>query len=64
VASALWNFAYDAGMGLGAVFFGLLSAGTGYVVAFAATGALMTTALVPAWYDHRMSRPPAPGPKP
>ncbi|MEU6028392.1 MFS transporter [Streptomyces tauricus] len=62
VASALWNFAYDAGMGLGAVFFGLLSAGTGYSVAFAATGALMTAALVPAWLDHRMSRPPPDSP--
>ncbi|PSM39850.1 MFS transporter [Streptomyces dioscori] len=62
VASALWNFAYDAGMGLGAVLFGLLSAGTGYAVAFAATGALMTAALVPAWYDHRLSHRPTPTP--
>ncbi|MFD6287023.1 MFS transporter [Streptomyces sp. NPDC060205] len=63
VASALWNFAYDAGMGLGAVFFGLLHAGTSYSVAFATTGALMTAALVPAWYDHRLSRPRASTPR-
>ena len=28
--SALWNLSYDAGMGLGAVGFGLLAGGTGY----------------------------------
>ncbi|WP_307787202.1 MFS transporter [Streptomyces musisoli] len=47
--SALWNFAYDAGMGIGAVAFGWLAAGTGYPWAFALTGAAMLTSVVPAW---------------
>lgn len=51
--SALWNLAYDAGMGVGAVAFGRLAAGTGYSWAFVLTGAAMLTAVVPAWGDHR-----------
>ncbi|MFI9318421.1 MFS transporter [Kitasatospora aureofaciens] len=51
--SALWNFAYDAGMGAGAVAFGWLAAGTGYPWAFTLTGTVMLTAVVPAWRDHR-----------
>ncbi|MCZ0978619.1 hypothetical protein O1L60_03600 [Streptomyces diastatochromogenes] len=51
--SALWNFAFDAGMGVGAVGFGLLAARTGYPAAFALTAALMLTALVPARRDRR-----------
>ncbi|MFE9558260.1 MFS transporter [Streptomyces sp. NPDC006703] len=51
--SALWNFAYDAGMGTGAMAFGWLAAGTGYPWAFALTGAAMLTALAPAWHDRR-----------
>ncbi|MFI9723705.1 MFS transporter [Streptomyces sp. NPDC052396] len=51
--SALWNFAYDAGMGAGAVAFGWLAAGTGYPWAFALTGTAMLTAVVPAWLDRR-----------
>ncbi|MGW0766076.1 MFS transporter [Streptomyces sp. NPDC002676] len=51
--SALWNFAYDAGMGAGAVAFGWLAAGTGYPWAFALTGAAMLTALAPARRDRR-----------
>jgi MFS family permease len=50
--SALWNLAYDAGMGLGAAGFGLLAAQSGYPGAFALTGALMLVALVPAWRDR------------
>ncbi|MGO1075355.1 MFS transporter [Inquilinus sp. CA228] len=52
-ASALWNLAYDAGYGLGAVAFGLLAACTGYAAAFALTAALVAAALVPAWRDAR-----------
>jgi predicted MFS family arabinose efflux permease len=51
--SALWNLAYDAGMGLGAAGYGVLAAQTGYPVAFALTGVLMLAALVPAWRDQR-----------
>lgn len=52
--SALWNFAYDGGMGIGAVAFGALATRTGYPLAFVLTAALMLTALAPAWHD----RPP------
>jgi MFS family permease len=50
--SALWNTAYDAGMGVGATGFGLLAAGTGHSAAFALTAVLMLAALVPAARDH------------
>ncbi|MFE7515551.1 MFS transporter [Streptomyces sp. NPDC057540] len=50
--SALWNFAFDAGMGAGAVGFGILAARTGYPAAFALTAAVMLTAAVPAWRDR------------
>ncbi|MDI2125646.1 MFS transporter [Yinghuangia seranimata] len=56
--SALWNFAYDAGMGAGALAFGWVAGGTGYPWAFALTGLAMLAALGPAWRDRRD------GPKP
>lgn len=43
--SALWNLAYDGGMGAGAVGFGLLAGRTGYPLAFAVTAAVMLTVL-------------------
>jgi MFS family permease len=46
-ASALWNFAYDAGYGAGPVAFGPVCARTGYPAAFALTGVLILAA-VPA----------------
>ncbi|MER5381334.1 MFS transporter [Streptomyces sp. NPDC002688] len=51
--SALWNLAYDGGMGVGAVGFGTLAGPAGYAAAFAITGALMLVALVPAVRDLR-----------
>jgi len=51
--SALWNLAYDAGMGLGAAGFGAVAAQTGYPASFAFTAALMLTALAPALRDRR-----------
>jgi MFS family permease len=45
-ASALWNFAYDAGYGAGPAVFGLICIHTGYPAAFALTGALIL-AVVP-----------------
>jgi predicted MFS family arabinose efflux permease len=54
--SAVWNIAYDAGMGLGAAGFGLLGAGTGYPAAFAITAAAMLTALAPALRDRGQAR--------
>ena len=51
--STLWNAAYDAGMGLGAAGFGLLTAATGSSAAFAITAAVMLVALVPAFTDRK-----------
>jgi predicted MFS family arabinose efflux permease len=49
--SAMWNLAYDAGLGLGAAGFGVVAAQTGYAAAFALTAAVMLVALTPAWRD-------------
>jgi MFS family permease len=53
--SAVWNIAYDAGMGLGAAAFGLLAGGIGYPAAFAITSAAMLAALAPALRDRRLA---------
>jgi MFS family permease len=50
--SALWNLAYDGGMGIGAVAFALVAVRAGYPVGFALTGAVLFTALLPAWRDE------------
>jgi MFS family permease len=50
--SALWNLAYDAGMGIGAMGIGLLIGVTGYAVGFAVAAAVVFTALWPALRDH------------
>ncbi|MFB0620383.1 MFS transporter [Streptomyces sp. AGS-58] len=55
--SALWNCAYDAGMGAGAVAFGWLAAGTGYPWAFALTAVVMLCALKPVLADRRTTLP-------
>jgi MFS family permease len=52
-ASALWNFAYDAGYGLGPAAFGLFSACTGYPAGFALTGALVLAVLPAALRERR-----------
>lgn len=44
--SAVWNLAYDAGMGVGAAGFGVLAAQTGYPAAFMVTSVLMLTTLL------------------
>lgn len=54
--SVVWNLAFDAGMGLGAVGFGLLIDRTGYPCGFAVTAALLLAVLVPAWRDRRYVR--------
>ena len=46
-ASAVWNFAYDAGYGAGPAVFGLFAARTGYPAAFALTG-IVVLAVIPA----------------
>ena len=50
--SAVWNVGYDAGLGLGAVLFGIVSSHTGYPIAFALLATFMLAMLVPAWYDR------------
>ncbi|WP_326570392.1 MFS transporter [Actinacidiphila glaucinigra] len=50
--SALWNVAYDGGMGVGALAFGVTAAHTGYPAAFALTAVAMLVALAPAWRDR------------
>lgn len=45
-ASALWNLAYDGGMGLGAAGFGLLALHTGYPLAFALAAAILPAVLL------------------
>ncbi|MFF4503954.1 MFS transporter [Streptomyces sp. NPDC001401] len=50
--SALWNLAYDGGMGVGAAGFGVLAGLTGYPWAFAMTAVLMLGALAPALRDR------------
>lgn len=52
-ASALWNLAYDAGYGIGAVAFGVLAVQMGYAMAFALTAAIILAAIAPAWFDAR-----------
>jgi MFS family permease len=51
-ASALWNLAYDAGLGLGAVVFGLVAGPLGYSAGFALTAVVLLIAL-PAARPHR-----------
>jgi predicted MFS family arabinose efflux permease len=51
--SAVWNLAYDAGMGIGAAGFGLLALGVGYTTAFLIAGAAILFALAPAVRDRR-----------
>jgi MFS family permease len=60
--SAVWNLAYDGGMGLGAAGFGLLVTGTGYPAAFALTAGVLPVVLVAAGRTGEASlrRPDAP----
>jgi predicted MFS family arabinose efflux permease len=51
--SAIWNLAYDLGIGAGAFGFGVVAAQTGYPAAFAATAGLVLAGLVPLWLDRR-----------
>ena len=46
-SSALWNLAYDGGMGLGAAGFGVLALHTGYTVAFVLVAAILAAAILP-----------------
>ena len=57
--SALWNLAYDGGMGVGAAGFGVAAGLTGYPWAFALTALLMLGAVAPALRDRRVTAPSA-----
>jgi predicted MFS family arabinose efflux permease len=46
MVSAVWNLAYDAGMGLGAAGFGLLAVGAGYSAAFVVTASMLPVVLL------------------
>ncbi|MFG1997522.1 MFS transporter [Spirillospora sp. NPDC048911] len=54
--SAVWNLAYDGGMGLGAVGFGVMAASAGYPPAFAVTAMAMPLILLLVLADRRGSR--------
>jgi predicted MFS family arabinose efflux permease len=51
--SAIWNLAYDLGIGAGAFGFGVVAAQTGYPAAFAVMAVLVLAGLVPLWLDRR-----------
>jgi predicted MFS family arabinose efflux permease len=53
--SAVWNLAYDGGMGVGAAGFGVLAAHTGYPAAFALTAAVLPVVLAAAARRPRQS---------
>ena len=53
--SAIWNAAYDAGMGAGAAGIGLVVAHTGYSATFALSAVLVLPALFPAWRERSRS---------
>jgi len=55
-ASALWNFAYDAGYGAGPAVFGPVCARTGYPAAFALTGTLILAVVPVARRERRAGR--------
>ena len=56
--SVIWNIAFDAGIGIGAVAFGLVTGFTGYPIGFGLVAAVLFLAVVPAWQD-RMSQAPS-----
>jgi MFS family permease len=51
--SVIWNLAYDAGLGIGAVGFGLLIGQTGYPWGFAIVAMILLASVVPAWLGRR-----------
>ena len=51
--SVVWNLAYDAGMGIGAVGFGLILGLTGYAWGFGLIALLLLASVIPAWRDRR-----------
>jgi predicted MFS family arabinose efflux permease len=58
--SALWNAAYDAGMGAGAIGMGLVAGPLGYPGTFLLTAALVLPALIPASLERHQYRQSSP----
>jgi predicted MFS family arabinose efflux permease len=56
-ASAVWNIAYDAGMGVGAAAFGFLIAITGFPVGFGLVAALIPLSLLTLRHRHAKDHP-------
>jgi MFS family permease len=56
--SALWNLAYDGGMGVGAAGFGIVAGPAGYAGGFALTAAVVAAVLLPAWREQAREHPP------
>jgi predicted MFS family arabinose efflux permease len=54
--SALWNLAYDGGMGIGAVGIGFLTGAAGYPACFVLVAGVLYLALVVAWRDRSAQR--------
>ena len=52
--SAIWNAAYDAGMGAGAIGMGLITGHVGYPATFLLTAVLVLPALMPARRERRL----------
>ena len=52
MVSAVWNLAYDAGLGLGATGFGVIAVHAGYSGAFAIAAGVMLLALIPLWLNR------------
>jgi predicted MFS family arabinose efflux permease len=52
MVSAVWNLAYDAGLGLGAAGFGVIAVHAGYSGAFAIAAVVMLLALTPVWLNR------------
>lgn len=60
LVSALWNLAYDAGMGLGAIGFGAVAGATGYPAGFAVCAAIIAATLAATrWRQSAGSRHPS-----
>ena len=53
VASTVWNVAYDAGTGAGAVFLGVLVAATSHAWAFTAAAVAIAATAPAAWREAR-----------
>jgi MFS family permease len=55
--SVIWNIAYDAGMGIGAVAFGFVTGLTSYPIGFALVAGLLFLAVIQAWRDRAPGGP-------